>query len=434
MKQPPKSTHQEHIESSMCDLCTSGGRDPGQSSRRLKIWEIKTSCHCLICGTCLTMAELRKIAVKARLFISDDATGYEIHSHFVRGSERQGPIAKLVHRTLDRKYRTAVESSRRCKSDDALTRYWDKAIAKGDIPGPFWAVMTHPLITDDLAVRVFGEVHMLSHLQGSSNRADKRRLGALEQENAGLSDALASEAAAAQRRLQDRDEQVETLRRQLSESESRRRRVEAAKAKLVHERELESREEQCSRIDDLEAALAQRQAAMERVETKFAEQSTALEEAHAEAERLRASVAELEEECDALAALLKKDMTSLPEDSISPCQSFDLSGQCIVYIGGRSSLAVHFRSLVERSNGRFIHHDGGIEESIRRLSGLLSQGDAVLCPIDCVSHSACIRAKQFCKQTARAFVPLRTSGLSSFVSGLRQLADPGKTLLLHTRE
>ena len=42
--------------------------------------------------------------------------------------------------------------------------------------------------------------------------------------------------------------------------------------------------------------------------------------------------------------------------------------------------------------------------------------------MDCVSHRACIRAKRFCKRTARTFVPLRSSGLSSFVSGLRQIS------------
>ena len=82
----------------------------------------------------------------------------------------------------------------------------------------------------------------------------------------------------------------------------------------------------------------------------------------------------------------------------------------------------HFRAVVENANGRFIHHDGGLEDNDRRLGTLLSQGDVVLCPVDCVSHGACARAKRFCKQTSRTFVPLRSSGLSSFVTGLRSVA------------
>ena len=80
------------------------------------------------------------------------------------------------------------------------------------------------------------------------------------------------------------------------------------------------------------------------------------------------------------------------------------------------------RSLVEHANGTFIHHDGGIEENGRRLVELLAMGDAVLCPVDCVSHGACRLAKRVCKQRAKAFVPLRSSSLSSFASGLREIA------------
>lgn len=76
--------------------------------------------------------------------------------------------------------------------------------------------------------------------------------------------------------------------------------------------------------------------------------------------------------------------------------------------------------MVENLNGHFSHHDGGVDDNIGRLGGVLSQADVVLCPVDCVSHGACIRAKTFCKQTAKPFVPLRSAGLSSFVAGLHQ--------------
>ena len=89
----------------------------------------------------------------------------------------------------------------------------------------------------------------------------------------------------------------------------------------------------------------------------------------------------------------------------------------------------HFRSLVESLNGRFSHHDGGVDDNIVRLGGVLSQADVVLCPVDCVSHGACLKAKAFCKQTAKPFVPLRTAGLSSFVAGLHAAVGRGDRTL-----
>ena len=110
----------------------------------------------------------------------------------------------------------------------------------------------------------------------------------------------------------------------------------------------------------------------------------------------------------------------------------DLCGRRVAYVGGRSGIVSHFRALVERLNGHFIHHDGGIEDHEGQLGRILGQADVVLCPVDCVSHRACLRAKQFCKRTAKPFVPLRTAGLSSFVTGLRQASELDRDLGLES--
>ena len=41
----------------------------------------------------------------------------------------------------------------------------------------------------------------------------------------------------------------------------------------------------------------------------------------------------------------------------------NLGGRAIAYVGCRRSLVQHYRSLVEQLNGRFIHHDGGVEDN-----------------------------------------------------------------------
>lgn len=54
---------------------------------------------------------------------------------------------------------------------------------QGDIPGPYWAALTHPATTQDIVSRIFAGVHMLSHVVGTANRADIRRLRQLEADN-----------------------------------------------------------------------------------------------------------------------------------------------------------------------------------------------------------------------------------------------------------
>ena len=100
---------------------------------------------------------------------------------------------------------------------------------------------------------------------------------------------------------------------------------------------------------------------------------------------------------------------------------FDLGGRRIAYVGGRAGPIGHSRGLVRRANGEVIERDGGVDDRTGRLGGVLGQADAVLCPVDGVSHRACLRAKRFCKRAAKPFVPLRSAGPSSFVSGLHEV-------------
>ena len=102
--------------------------------------------------------------------------------------------------------------------------------------------------------------------------------------------------------------------------------------------------------------------------------------------------------------------------------SINLHGKKILYLGGRSSLTQHMRSLVSNFNGKFSHHDGGVEESRANLQCALASADMVFCPVDCISHDACLRAKQHCQQADKKFIPLRSSGISAFSVGLQQVS------------
>ena len=71
-------------------------------------------------------------------------------------------------------------------------------------------------------------------------------------------------------------------------------------------------------------------------------------------------------------------------------------------------------------NGRLIHHDGGREDSLVKLQGAISTADAVIFPVDCVSHSSALEAKKICKKMLKPFMPIRSSSLSSLVTGLAE--------------
>jgi hypothetical protein len=74
--------------------------------------------------------------------------------------------------------------------------------------------------------------------------------------------------------------------------------------------------------------------------------------------------------------------------------------------------------LAERAGAILLHHDGGIEERNGLLQGHISRADAVLFPVDCVSHTAMSLIKRLCRQSGKPFLPLRGPGRTPFYAAL----------------
>lgn len=391
---------------------------------RLRIWEL-TDMQCPALGTCLTMRELRKLAAKVKLLLPPPVTDFDLHVAFVQFCKERGPASKLVNKLLDRKYASAIAAFGRARTGEQMRAFWRAAMAGGDVPGPFWAVLTRPDCPADLKQQAFGEVHMLSHLVGASNRADVRRLSELDAENQRL-----REAAEAERKT--RREDVSRLRSEMDALREENRRLAAEARRQAAE---ENTRDSLASVASLERALrekthAEAEAALLRSELASLEsRSSALERRNAGLEHelttARDDVARLEE------AMTRMLSQAQPETcpALAACENCaekqDGCGrECprrVLYVGGRNNLAQHYRMLAESYGCELIHHDGGIESSCALLSGKVSSADAVICPVDCVSHEACKLVKNLCKGRMKPLALLRSSGLSSLARTLEDL-------------
>ena len=115
-------------------------------------------------------------------------------------------------------------------------------------------------------------------------------------------------------------------------------------------------------------------------------------------------------------AALEQVLQSAPADGGCP---FDLDGRCILYVGGRTNNVCRLRALVQQWNGELLHHDGGLEKSLDELASAVTRADAVVFPTDCISHKAVTKLKLLCRRNMKPFVPLRSTGMSSFVQAVR---------------
>lgn len=379
--------------------------------RRLKLWEIDHRFHCLAIGTCLTMDELRRLARKADITVGAKMSDYELHHSFVQVVGSPVFAARATHKWLDRKFAAAIKRFSACRDAGELGSLWDEATAAGDVAGVFWTLVTHPLAEAALLQRVYGEVHMLSHLAGHSNRSARHELVMLQRRVAELEEAQAWTAEASRLRIKE-------LERAASAHAGHAQRVD------VLERELAATRTHLAALESGEA-LAQLRAEKDALVQKLARVSRRAENAE---RKLR------EWASQALASATDSRATPAPAASgercptpcgaaeTGDCPGPDLCGRCILYVGGRNRQVAHFGDVVKRHNGEFLHHDGGLSESTARLDAMIRTADAVLCPVDCVSHDACLRVKRLCKRTAKRFMPLRAASLSAFIEGLREVA------------
>ena len=426
---------------------SSGGdsRPAAPAGKRRRLWEIDSRLHCSIVGTCLSLGDLRRLERQLEIEPLEGASEFQIHGNFVVWAGEEGVVARRMQKLLDRRYATTIRRFAAAAAED-LEGLWEASLREGDIPGPYWSVLTHPAAAEALTMRAFGQVHMLSHLVGAANRADIRRLMTLESERDGLAEVL----AATRRRLVDHDRDCRRLlSQQAAELRGLTNRL-AAKAALGRRLQqasacVQARETAASHVN-ARVALARARSLLQRKEQDLAERRQRVASLADEIDRLRQANADHESncrdmaaECEAMEGLLRAQLAIRGEtlvgdgdEGLAPSvvdaaagdeRRIDLGGRRIIYVGGGHGADPHRRSLVERCGGLFLHHETGLDAPGNHLDGLLGHGDAVFCPVDCISHEACIRAKRVCRQRATMFVPLRSESLSSFIQGLRLLAD-----------
>jgi hypothetical protein len=371
---------------------------------RARIWDLNSHLHCSIIGTCMSAGELRRLLGRLKIAGIETADEHELHMLGVLLANRPDQGAKFLQKALDRRHELTINRFAKAKDDAAVAVLWQQAIKGGDIPGAYWAVLTHPDSSDKLVQKAFGDIHMLSHLMGATNCADLQRMNRLEDENAGLMAKLERQQKQLRDGFVERDEKIQRLTNLLAEK------IQTESSQSAGDDAGEAATLKAA-ITDLDRRLAHETSRRERLEQRqkiFEEAENTRRRAEAERDALRAELDFIETQIG----------STLPGVPASPAVVLDLAGSTVLYVGGRSSQIPQLRTLVERGGGQFIHHDGGIEHAAALLPGLVGRADIAVFPVDCVSHNAMTSAKRACQQLNKPFVALRTSSLACLLSSL----------------
>jgi hypothetical protein len=372
--------------------------------RRSKIWDIAPALHCSIIGTCLSATELRQFFVKLGDSAAKTASDHTLHSSGVLAAGKHDLVGKLLNKTLDNRHEIAIRRFAKASSRVQVRDLWLEAFEQGSIPGGYWALLTHPATDRALVEEVFGQVHMLSHMVGSSNRIDIVRLRTLERE------------------LDERDEKISRQEARLSENAREHsdlsRKVESLQME-IRRREIATRT-----MAELTTGAVAISALLQRLDTEkahsrqLAARVEELEEQIQKARKFSATLNRQNGQLQRQVIALEAELKLYDADGQAQDARHDLHGLTVLYVGGRPGLIDQLKPIVTKRGGTLLSHDGGVEENSAALPGLISRADAAFFPVDCISHSAVGQIKKYCRDTHKPFFPLRTASVASFISAV----------------
>jgi hypothetical protein len=380
-------------------------------SRRRKLWEVPHKFHCPVIGTCFDVAELRGLMKKVMHFPAD-TTDFVLHTTAVGSCEVRSKLAELLQKQLEKRFHPTIRRFAAAKEASALRALWREATSSGiEIPAALWATWTHPACDSTLEHEVYADIHMIQHQVGTGARADLKTLKALKAENLLF-----------KQQLEKARQENEALRQEKStETQALGQRIIDLRAELAgRDATIANQAGQLDLLRNSLPNLKDRQSLLRRASDAEA-RCTALT---AEAERheteiwhLRQRMRHAEETINQLLAEDGGDEALIAAGTSAPDK---LAGKCVLCVGGRTGAVDAYRQVVEQSGGRFMHHDGGLEESLHRIDSALSAADVVICQAGCISHNAYWRVKEQCRRTGKPCLFVRNSGVSSFGRAISQ--------------
>ena len=363
-------------------------------SHRKWLWDFTDNAQCSVLGTCLSHKDLLKLARKLKLGIEPGVRDYEMHGYFVTAASKDNKATRFVHKLLDKRFKMALRHFSQIQDSDKIVDLWNSMKESGKIAAAYYAIMTIQSIPSEIRSDVFGEVHMLSHLMGASYRKQSIQVDNLRAQLGDVLQRSTKNETGYVNSLKWRDEKIKLLEDNLT------------KAQFATAKNNKTEKQNTNNEYKIRAAYvidkARQRARESKNENMVLQERIDFLEAHIEQFKQETTVKQS----------LSETTTNNP---------FPLDGISLLYIGGRNKQVAYFRKLAREAGGELIHHDGGLTDALTRIDEILPSVDCVLCPISCVSHGACLRAKSGCKKHGKKFVPLRSASQSSLLNAFQTL-------------
>jgi hypothetical protein len=372
-------------------------------SKKLAIWNVPSHQLCTLIGYCIDAPYIRKLRKRFPTITADiqGETDYELHAFCVNACLDKNLLSTHLNKYLNRSYQTIVSALRQHKTDEAVEAFWRSTDLNDDrqIAGFCWALLTSQYASPMIKQKLYGEIHMLSHISGQALRIEQKKLTI---ENCRL--------------LQEQPKQARALLRQQARYENQQEITKSLENQIIDlKQKLLVKNGKTSDLSDSQA------------NELFKNYEKTIWSQHSQMVKLQVKLKLQEQQYDELKASqlnnTKLEINTTNSDTkVIPFNS-DLCGKSILYVGGFSRHKDRFKQLIESINGQFLYHDGGMQQSTQLLNMMVKKADAVFCPIDCISHGAVGRIKSLTKTECKDCIFLRSPSLTSFKKEVMQYAS-----------
>ncbi|MFI3271005.1 MAG: DUF2325 domain-containing protein [Pseudomonadota bacterium] len=400
-------------------------------------WRVEQVFTCPLVGFCLTPVEQRRLLKQASIN-AEKFDAFVIHELLVNGLQVDSPFSQRILRFFERKFENQYAYARKL-DDKAFLDEWRKAFTTGEYIGLIWIAATRQDLMAQTKTKVYGDVHMSMHgtaeaqiqaqqrIEKAEKAAERFRLRISDlrntmQEQKQTVDAVTQQNRVAQaeitrlrQHVQRLEEKANTnteqpygetcplsgginawsLRGPLLEKEN-----EALRHALAHtaEREKRLQEQLAAQMHDLHEYTNSAVATM-------AENATAI---------MNEVSAEMAEACP----LSKGNAVCHKTCGRAICNGDECpqSADCprrVLIVGGIARMEALYRDLIERNGGTLEYHDGAMRSGTNSLKRSLQRADVVLCLVNCNSHSACLKVKDFAKKYRKRLHMLHNGSLST---------------------
>jgi len=372
---------------------------------RLRIWQIQERFKCPVIGWCLDIAEQKEVLRKERISIKDKSN-FEIHEIVVESLGEENHLSRRIDSWLNRKYQKEIKELSSLNQEKFI-KHWNASLKKGEVEGILWVAVTKTDLSTEVAISIFGDMHMEMHVRAKQIGIERQRLNHEAKRN----EILAESVREVTRTNKNLKKETEGLRNELAIVSRLSDTFRGQNQKL--ENELSKVKE-----NDLIASLQRENAELRAGRDGVLKQISVYER---ELRKLQNQNSKL------LFKLKKKWQTHIHKrnDSENPIDqnagsishesgsSLDLSQRCVLLVGGLPQMESLYRRLIERNKGVFEYHDGRMNAGAKELVGQVRRADLVLCCIDHSSHTAALVVRKLCKRYKKPFQILLNSSLNN---------------------